>query len=108
VLLYVGILIGLCLGIGIILVSIIGVFLVRRWRRHFKKQMRKKYFQKNQGLLLEQLILSDQNTNENTKIFSYEESQKATDDFDPTRICLVVEVMVLFIKVSYQTNVWWP
>jgi len=80
-----GIAIGLSVGLGILLLCLCGVFLICRWRRDIQKQLRKKYFQKNKGLLLEQLISSDEKQSDN-KIFSLEELQKATNNFDPARI----------------------
>ncbi|XP_015635899.1 wall-associated receptor kinase 4 isoform X3 [Oryza sativa Japonica Group] len=81
-----GIIIGLSVGFGILLVSLSATFICRRWKRDIQKQLRRKHFQKNQGLLLEQLILSDQNATDKTKIFSLEELEKATNNFDSTRI----------------------
>ncbi|KAG0512612.1 hypothetical protein BDA96_10G029700 [Sorghum bicolor] len=79
-------LIGLSSGLGILLLGLSAVVLIRRWKRNSQKKLRRKYFRKNQGLLLEQLISSDENASEKTKIFSLEELEKATDNFDTTRI----------------------
>ncbi|XP_066341357.1 putative wall-associated receptor kinase-like 16 [Miscanthus floridulus] len=76
-----GIIIGLSGGFSILLLAFLALFLLRRWRRNVQKQLRRTYFQKNQGLLLEQLTSSDK-----TNIFSLEELEKATNNFDPTRI----------------------
>ncbi|XP_044408622.1 wall-associated receptor kinase 3 [Triticum aestivum] len=81
-----GIIIGLCSGSGVLLLSLTGVLMVRRWKRYIQMQLRRKYFRKNQGLLLEQLISSDENASDKTKIFSVEELEKATDNFHQMRI----------------------
>ncbi|XBI69102.1 hypothetical protein VPH35_048214 [Triticum aestivum] len=81
-----GIIIGLSCGFGVLLLSFSAVFFTRRWKKNVQKQLRKNYFRKNQGLLLETLISSDETANDNTKIFSLEELEKATNNFDPARI----------------------
>ncbi|CAL5033095.1 unnamed protein product [Urochloa decumbens] len=81
-----GVIIGLSSGFGVLLLSLSATVLVHRWRKDIQKQLRRKYFEKNQGLLLEQLILSDENASDKTKIFTLEELEKATNNFDPTRI----------------------
>uniref|UniRef100_A0A453MQC7 Protein kinase domain-containing protein n=2 Tax=Aegilops tauschii TaxID=37682 RepID=A0A453MQC7_AEGTS len=81
-----GIIIGLSSGFGVLFLSLSGVFIVHKWKSHIRRQMRRKYFRKNQGLLLEQLISSDENASDKTRIFSVEELEKATDNFHQTRI----------------------
>ncbi|XP_006661669.1 wall-associated receptor kinase 4-like [Oryza brachyantha] len=83
---YSGIVIGLSSGFGMLLLGLSGMVLIRRWQRHAQKRLQRKYFQKNQGLLFEQLISADENASEKTKIFSLEELKKATNNFDTTRI----------------------
>ncbi|SPT16932.1 unnamed protein product [Triticum aestivum] len=81
-----GVTIGLGAGFGMLLLGLSGMSISYRWKRCVKKQQRGLYFQKNQGLLLEQLILSDENASDRTMIFSLEELEKATNNFDETRI----------------------
>ncbi|CAD6266427.1 unnamed protein product [Miscanthus lutarioriparius] len=61
-----GIIIGLSCGLGILLLGLSAVVLIRRWKRNAQKKLRRKYFRKNQGLLLEQLISSDENARHGT------------------------------------------
>ena len=81
-----GVAIGFAISFGILLFGVSVTLLVHRWRRDIEKKMRRKYFRENQGLLLEQLLSSDENATEKTKIFSLEELEKATNNFDRTRI----------------------
>ncbi|CAN6234688.1 unnamed protein product [Urochloa humidicola] len=81
-----GVIIGLSSGSTVLLLTVCGIYLTRRWKRKIQERLRKMYFRRNQGLLLEQLILSDENASDKTKIFSLEELEKATNNFDSTRI----------------------
>ena len=78
--------IGFCVGFGILLLGLSTTLFVGRWRREVERKQRRKYFQENQGLLLEQLISLDENASDKTKIFTLEELEKATNNFDETRI----------------------
>ena len=73
---FVGVIIGLCVGFGILLSCLGGMLLIRRWKRDIQRKLRRKYFTKNQGLLLEQLISSDENASSKTKIFFSRRAQK--------------------------------
>jgi serine/threonine protein kinase len=50
------------------------------------KKLRQKFFKKNHGLLLQQLISSNKDKAERTRIFSLEELDQATNKFDHNRI----------------------
>ncbi|XP_044429759.1 putative wall-associated receptor kinase-like 16 [Triticum aestivum] len=78
--------IGLGVGFGLLLLCLSAIFTLRRWRRDRQKKLRRKYYTKNHGLLLEQLILSSEAASETTRIFSLEELDQATNNFDHTRI----------------------
>ncbi|XP_037488128.1 wall-associated receptor kinase-like 8 isoform X2 [Triticum dicoccoides] len=81
-----GITIGLSSGGGILFLAVFVAILIRRWNRAIQKRLRKMYFRKNKGILLEQLISSDKSANDGTKIFSLEDLEKATNNFDQARV----------------------
>lgn len=50
------------------------------------RKLKEKFFKENRGFLLEQLISSNKDIAERLKIFNLEELEKATNNFDQTRI----------------------
>ncbi|KAM3368744.1 hypothetical protein ACQJBY_016958 [Aegilops geniculata] len=81
-----GVTIGLSSGGGILFLAAVVAILTRRWNRGVQKRMRRRYYRKSRGILLEQLISSDKSASDGTKIFSLEELQKATNNFDHARV----------------------
>ncbi|CAN6276338.1 unnamed protein product [Urochloa humidicola] len=81
-----GIAIGISSGGGLLFLAAIAGILSRRWKKGVQKRIRRRHFRKNKGILLEQLIFSDQNTSDSTKIFSLAELEKATDNFHQSRV----------------------
>ncbi|XBH93752.1 hypothetical protein VPH35_084626 [Triticum aestivum] len=82
----IGVIIGLSCGTGVLFIALISTLLVRRWNQGIKSRVRKAHFRRNKGLFLEQLISSDESAMHSTEIFSLDGLEKATGNFDSTRI----------------------
>ncbi|XP_044335733.1 wall-associated receptor kinase 2-like [Triticum aestivum] len=73
-------------GFGL-LFSLLGVAQVtKKLKKRRAKKFRQKFFRKNHGLLLQQLISSNKDIAEKMKIFSLQELEQATNKFDHNRI----------------------
>ncbi|XP_037474786.1 wall-associated receptor kinase-like 8 [Triticum dicoccoides] len=78
--------IAIVAGFGL-LFSLLGVAQVtKKLKKGRAKKIRQKFFKKNHGLLLQQLISSNKDIAEKMKIFSLEELEQATNKFDHNRI----------------------
>ncbi|XP_042387191.1 wall-associated receptor kinase-like 6 [Zingiber officinale] len=81
-----GISVGASIGAGLLFLCITLVILSRKWKERNQKKIRQRNFHKNHGLLLQQLISTNELVEERTNIFSLEEIEKSTNNFDETRI----------------------
>ncbi|URD99016.1 OsWAK receptor-like protein kinase [Musa troglodytarum] len=81
-----GVTIGVSNGLGLLLLCSSLLILRRKWKKRKQKKIRKNNFHQNHGLLLQQLISYSEDVSERTKIFSLEEMEKATNNFDETRV----------------------
>ncbi|OEL29725.1 Wall-associated receptor kinase 3 [Dichanthelium oligosanthes] len=78
--------IAISAGFGL-LFSILGAAkITNTFKQRRAKNLRQKFFKRNHGLLLQQLISSNKDIAERTKIFSLEELDQATNKFDQNRI----------------------
>ncbi|CAD5193741.1 unnamed protein product, partial [Musa acuminata subsp. malaccensis] len=73
-------------GAGLLLLSTSLIILRTKWKKRKQKRIREKHFRQNHGLLLQQLISSREDVAERTKIFPLQEIEKATNNFDETRV----------------------
>ncbi|XP_042392571.1 wall-associated receptor kinase 2-like [Zingiber officinale] len=81
-----GVLVGASIGIGLLLFCITLIVLRKKWKERNQKKIRQRNFHQNHGLLLQQLISINEHVKEKTNIFSLEEIEKATNNFDETRV----------------------
>ncbi|CAL9066618.1 unnamed protein product, partial [Musa banksii] len=81
-----GVIIGASNGAGLLLLSTSLIILRTKWKKRKQKRIREKHFGRNHGLLLQQLISSREDVDERTRIFPLEEIEKATNNFDETRV----------------------
>ncbi|XP_040257067.2 wall-associated receptor kinase 2-like [Aegilops tauschii subsp. strangulata] len=78
--------IAISAGFGIVF-SLLGISkITNKFKQRRAKNLRRKFFKKNHGLLLQQLISSNQDIAERMRIFSLEELDQATNKFDHNRI----------------------
>ncbi|VAH53080.1 unnamed protein product [Triticum turgidum subsp. durum] len=97
--------IAISAGSGI-LFALLGIAkITNKLKQRRAKKLRQKFFKKNHGLLLQQLISSNKEIAERTRIFSLEELEQATNKFDQNRI-LGGGAMALSTKASYLINMW--
>ncbi|XP_073102795.1 putative wall-associated receptor kinase-like 16 isoform X2 [Elaeis guineensis] len=73
-------------GVGILLLLGSSVLIWRKLKEINVKKRKKRLFRENRGLLLQQLVSSDETLVERMKIFTLEELEKATNNFDGARV----------------------
>ncbi|KAA8519336.1 hypothetical protein F0562_013592 [Nyssa sinensis] len=77
-----------CVGIvaGILILIAIGFWLYHLLNKRKRDQLKHKFFKRNGGLLLQQQISSTEGNVEKTKLYSKEDLEKATDNFNASRV----------------------
>uniref|UniRef100_A0A453D7T5 Protein kinase domain-containing protein n=1 Tax=Aegilops tauschii subsp. strangulata TaxID=200361 RepID=A0A453D7T5_AEGTS len=73
-------------GFGLLFSLMGAAKITNKLKQRRAKKLRQKFFKKNHGLLLQQLISSNNDIAERTRIFSLEELEQATNKFDHNRI----------------------
>uniref|UniRef100_A0A0D9XZ97 Protein kinase domain-containing protein n=1 Tax=Leersia perrieri TaxID=77586 RepID=A0A0D9XZ97_9ORYZ len=81
---------GLSIGLGVsgglctLILALAAPFITNKIKLHKVMKMKRRYFKQNHGLLLQQLMSQKANIGERM-IFTLQELEKATDNFDKTR-----------------------
>ncbi|KAG2320251.1 hypothetical protein Bca52824_013464 [Brassica carinata] len=78
--------IGLCVGLGVLIFSGATLWLYKFIRKQRKINRKKKLFKRNGGLLLKQQLTATEGSIEKTKVFTSKELEKATENFNSTRV----------------------
>ncbi|KAK1279195.1 Wall-associated receptor kinase 2 [Acorus gramineus] len=78
--------IAISISLGIILLLGGCILLYKGWKERSQKMLKRKYFLQNRGLLLQHLISSNGDSTNQTNIFTLKELEKATNNFDETRV----------------------
>ena len=73
-------------AIGVLFLISITLVLCKVIKKRSEINHKKKFFEKNGGLLLERQLSSNENNVQNTKLFNSKELEKATDNFSKSRI----------------------
>ena len=73
-------------AIGVLFLISITLVLCKVIKKRSEINLKKKFFEKNGGLLLERQLSSNENNVQNTKLFNSKELEKATDNFSKSRI----------------------
>ncbi|KAK8565147.1 hypothetical protein V6N12_058721 [Hibiscus sabdariffa] len=76
---------GLGVGFGVLCLLIVGWLLYKFLKRR-KAKLKRNFFKRNGGLLLQQQVHSREGCLEKTKIFTSKELDKATDNFNNNRV----------------------
>ncbi|GAB4830671.1 hypothetical protein Ancab_040289 [Ancistrocladus abbreviatus] len=81
-----GTIIGVSVGAGSIILLLFCYWLYQAVKRRKEIRQRARFFKRNGGLLLQQQMTSNEGVAEKTKIFTINELEKATDNFNENRI----------------------
>ncbi|XP_059637971.1 wall-associated receptor kinase-like 8 [Cornus florida] len=77
---------GIGIAVGALVFITIGLWLYRKLEKRRKNKLKYKFFRKNGGLLLQQQISSTRESAMKTELFTVEELEKATNNFNESRV----------------------